>query len=142
VSRAIDRLSIVYNARGGIVGELAYAIGRRRGTVHCALCEVTHGRVREKPAWRAFRSGLAVPVDAYHLNDRPAGLSRLAGGIAPVVAAHIGAEVRVLLGPDELEAIGGAVDSFSTALERRRAELGLEWASSPSANDDAVLDDG
>lgn len=140
MSRAIDRLSIVYNARGGIAGELAYAIGRRRGTAHCALCEVTHGRIREKPAWRAFRSRLAVPVVAYHLNDRPAELSRLAGGIAPVVAAHVGTEVRLLLGPDELEAIGGDVAAFSAALEQRRAERGLEWASSPSANDDAILD--
>ena len=140
MSRKIDRLSIVYNARGGIVGELAYALGRRRGTAHCALCDVTHGRIHEKPEWRAFRSGLAVPVVAYHLNDRPAALSRLSG--APVVAAHVGAEVQVVLGPEQLEAIGGDVAAFSAALEQRRAELGLEWASSPSANDDAVSDDG
>ena len=142
MSREIDRLSIVYNARGGIVGELGYAIGRRRGTAHCALCDVTHGRIREKPEWRSFRSGLGVPVDAYHLNDRPAELSRVADVSAPVVAAHVGADVLVLLGPDRLEAIGGDVAAFSATLEQRRAELGLEWASSRSANDDPLLDDG
>lgn len=127
MSRAIDRLSIVYNARGGIVGDLAYAIGRRRGSAHCALCEVTHGRIREKPAWRAFRLSLAVPVAVYHLNDRPVALGQLGGGVAPLVAAHVGAETVVLLGPDELEAIGGDVQAFSVALERRRADLGLDW---------------
>ncbi len=128
MSRALDRLSIVYNARGGIVGELAYAIGRRRGTAHCALCEVTHGRIREKPAWRALRESLPVPVSAYHLNDRPAELARLAGGAAPLVAAHVGAEPILLLGPEELETIGGDVAAFSAALERQRAALGLDWS--------------
>ncbi|MBA2299083.1 MAG: hypothetical protein H0W14_13725, partial [Actinobacteria bacterium] len=56
MSRAIERLNLVYDARGGVVGELAYAIGRARGTRHCALCGLTHGRVRERPAWREFRA--------------------------------------------------------------------------------------
>ena len=64
----------------------------------------------------------------------------MARGIVPPVADRVGTEVRLLLGPDELEAIGGDVAAFSAALEQRRAELCLEWASSPSANDDAVLD--
>jgi len=122
----VARLSLVYNARGGVVGELAYAIGRRRGTAHCALCDVTHGRIREKAAWRELRDSLTVPVDAYHLNDRPPELARLAGGAAPIVAAHVGDEVTLVLGPDELEPVGGDVAGFSAVLARRLAELGLE----------------
>jgi hypothetical protein len=123
----VDRLSIVYDARGGIVGELAYAIGRARGTRHCALCGLTHGRVRERPVWRAFRASLPVPVDAFHLNDRPPEVAAASGGAAPAVVAHAGAETVLLLGREQLEAIGGDLDAFRAALEEQRRAAGLEW---------------
>jgi len=133
VSRAIERLSLVYDARGGVVDELAYAIGRARGTRHCALCGLTHGRVRERPAWREFRASLPVPVRAYHLNDRPDDVAAVAGGIAPVVVAHTGEDARgetvLLLGPGKLERVGGDLAAFSSALEAARLEAGLDWPS-------------
>jgi hypothetical protein len=122
-----DRLSIVYDARGGIVGELAYAIGRARGTRHCALCGLTHGRVRERPAWRALRASLPVPVDAFHLNDRPPEVAAASAGTAPAVVAHTGAEAVLLLGREQLEAIGGDLDAFGAALDEQRRAAGLEW---------------
>jgi len=125
----VDRLSLVYNARGGVVGELAYAVGRRRGTAHCALCDVTHGRIRQKPAWRDLRRSLTVPLDAYHLNDRPPELAALGGGAAPLVAAHAGGETTLVLGPAELEPLGGDVAAFAAALVASLAELGLELPS-------------
>jgi hypothetical protein len=124
----IDRLSIVYDARGGIGGELAYAIGRARGTRHCALCGLTHGRVRERPAWQAFRASLPVPVDAFHLNDRPPEVAAASGGTAPAVVAHAGTEEVLLLGRTRLEAIGD-LDAFGAALEEQRRAAGLEWPS-------------
>lgn len=127
--RRVERLSLVYNARGGVVGELAYAIGRRRGMAHCALCDVTHGRIREKPAWRALRKSLTVPLDAYHLNDRPSALASLASGSAPLVAAHAGGEATLVLGPDDLEPLGGDVPAFVAALESCLAALDLELPS-------------
>jgi len=127
VSRVVDRLSIVYDARGGIVGELGYAIGRARGTRHCALCSLTHGRVREREAWRAFRASLPVPVRAFHLNDRPADVATASGGRAPAVVAHAGADAVLVLGRDELERIGGDLEAFAVALEERRDAAGLVW---------------
>ena len=47
----IVRLTGVYNAKGSLLGEVRYAVGRRLGRSHCALCEITHGRVRETAAW-------------------------------------------------------------------------------------------
>ena len=129
MGRPIDRLSIVYDAQGGIVGELAYAIGRARGTHHCALCGLTHGRIRERPAWRAFRASLPVPVAAFHLNDRPPEVAAASGGTAPAVVAHTGAEAVLLLGRERLEAIGADLDAFGAALDEQRRAAGLEWPS-------------
>ena len=127
MSRVVDRLSLVYDARGGIVGELAYAIGRARGTRHCALCGLTHGRVRERPAWRDFRASLPVPVRAFHLNDRPGDVAAASDRAAPAVVAHSGAEAVLLLDPEQLERIGGDLAGFGSALDAAVLGAGLDW---------------
>ena len=127
MSRVVDRLSLVYDARGGIVGELAYAIGRARGTRHCALCGLTHGRVRERPAWRDFRASLPVPVRAFHLNDRPGDVAAASESAAPAVVAHSGAEAVLLLDPEQLERIGGDLAGFGSALDAAVLGAGLDW---------------
>ena len=38
------RLVGVYNANGGIVGELSYVLGKVKGSAHCALCDISHGK--------------------------------------------------------------------------------------------------
>src|SRR3954453_18329130 len=67
---AITRLTGVYHAEGSLLGELRYVIGSRLGRTHCALCDITHGRVREKAVWREARDRLAVPFAAVHLDER------------------------------------------------------------------------
>ena len=66
----IHRLTGAYHADGGLRGELAYAIGRIRGTAHCALCEVTHRGLRPKREWTSLAADLGVPFDLVHLNER------------------------------------------------------------------------
>lgn len=48
----------VYDADGGLLGELAYLTGRILGIAHCALCEITHGPAGEKPAFQGTRQSL------------------------------------------------------------------------------------
>ena len=94
-------------------------VGRARGTAHCSLCDLTHGRIRERPAWRQLRDRLGLPVDLVHRNERDERLRSLDVGL-PCIAAVTGDEVRPLLGPADLEACRGDLD----ALERRlRAAL-------------------
>jgi len=124
---SVDRLSLVYDARGGIVGELAYAIGRARGTRHCALCGLTHGRVRERQEWRVLRTSLAVSVRAYHLNDQPDDVAAAAAGSAPAVVAHSGSDAVLLLDRPELERVGGELEQFRFALDAAIEDAGLAW---------------
>jgi hypothetical protein len=123
----VERLSLVYNANGGVLGELAYVLGKARGTADCALCSVTHGAIREKRAWRDLRESLPVPVAAYHLNERPAELAALTEGQTPCAVAHTNGDLAVVLGPAELAACGGGVEAFREALDAGLAQAGLAW---------------
>ena len=67
----VTRLVGVYDADGGLLGEAAYVWGKVRGTRHCALCDITHGRVRRKPEWDRMVADLGVPVDLLHLDEMP-----------------------------------------------------------------------
>jgi len=49
--RFVTGLIGVYDADGGLLGEAAYVWGKVRRTRHCALCDITHGRVQRRPEW-------------------------------------------------------------------------------------------
>jgi hypothetical protein len=126
----ITRLVGVYDADGTMRGELAYFVGARLGRTHCSLCEITHGLVRQRSAWKQCRAGLPVPFDTYHRDDQPA-VVRAAGGDAPFVVAETERGVVRLLGPEELSGCAGSIDRFATALGAAAERAGLAWR--PSA---------
>jgi len=59
----------VYDADGGLAGELRYVIGHLLGTAECALCDITHSPVRRRPAWDRMVTTLGVPFDLRHRNE-------------------------------------------------------------------------
>ncbi|MBK6763976.1 MAG: hypothetical protein IPG68_12220 [Micrococcales bacterium] len=118
--QAITELIGVYHADGGLAGEAKYVIGKLLGTAHCALCDITHSPVRRRPAWDAMVVRLGVPFRLVHLNemsDEVAGAVTRSG--SPVVLQRTDAGLSVLLAPDELESLGGAVDAFEQAVRTR-----------------------
>lgn len=125
---AVDRLTGVYDAEGTLRGELAYWVGKRLGRRHCALCDITHGSVREKPEWRACSEGVPVPFDLVHRDERTAELIAATDDVAPVVVAHTGSGIEVLLGPDDLEACGGEPPCLVEAVEAAVRRAGLAWS--------------
>ena len=123
----IVRLVGVYNADSSRRGELAYWVGARLGRAHCALCDITHGLVRERSEWKACRTGLPVPFDTYHRDDQPNTIRSALEGVAPAVVAEIATGVVLLLGPDGLTECGGSTDRLVTAIEDAVRTAGLEW---------------
>jgi hypothetical protein len=124
----IERLVGVYDADGTVLGELSYFLRARVGRAHCALCDITHGRVREKADWQRCRDELPVPFATFHRDDQPAAVRAASRGELPVVVAELtGGEVVVLLGPDQLEACGGAPEGLVAAVERAVDAAGLTW---------------
>ncbi|MCU1369863.1 MAG: hypothetical protein JWO77_1057 [Ilumatobacteraceae bacterium] len=119
----------VYDADGTIRGELAYFVGARLGRRHCALCDITHGAVSERAAWRTCRAALPVPFETFHRNDQPAPVRALLNGRYPAVAAETDDGWALLLGPEELDACGSSPDALTASVEAASERLGLRWPS-------------
>lgn len=123
----VRRLIGVYNAEGSLRGELAYVVGSRFGRAHCALCDITHGALRQRASWKDCRTSLPVPFDTYHLDDQPAPVRVAIAGHAPAVVAETELGLTVLLGPDQLERCESSPAALRAALEQAIAEKGLRW---------------
>lgn len=117
--RAITEVIGVYHADGGVLGELRYVLGKVRGTTHCDLCDLTHGRgVRRRREWDAMADDLGLPVRLLHLNEMPddvAGVVREHG--SPVVLGRgCDGSLQPLLGAEEMGRMQGSVTAFGSAL--------------------------
>lgn len=123
----IAELVGVYRADGGPVGEARYVIGKLLGTRHCALCDITHSPVRRKPAWDAMVRRLQLPMRLVHLNEMAQDVAaEVKRHGSPLVLARLhSGGMRVLLGREALEALGGSVASFEVAVRTAIAEAAL-----------------
>lgn len=111
----------VYDADGGLAGELRYIVGHLLGTAECSLCDITHSPLRRKPAWDALVRELDPPLTTVHRNEVPGRFAPLvaASPLPLVAAASSDGRVTVLLGPAELAACDGDVERFRAALLAR-----------------------
>lgn len=124
----LTSLTGVYHAEGTLRGELAYVVGKALGRAHCALCDITHGTVRERPEWKACRAGLPVPFATVHLDERSPEVAAATDGWTPCVVAHTAdGQIVRLLGPDDLEACGKDPAAMVAAVERAADGTGLTW---------------
>lgn len=126
------RLIGVYDADGGLLGELAYLTGRLLGVARCALCEITHDASGEKPAFQATRRALGVPLVTIHRNELPAELGDLVRGRTPCIVGEAAGGYELLLGRSDLEACRGDVLCLDAAL-RRAVESGPAGEPPPPA---------
>jgi hypothetical protein len=123
----IVRLIGVYDADGTIRGELAYWLGARLGRAHCALCDITHGLIRERSDWVTCRAALPVVFDTYHRDDQPDSVRAATGNKLPVVVAETADGIVPLLDRDDLAACAGSTDKLFDAVERAVLRVGLSW---------------
>ena len=119
----VDRILGVYNANGGLVGEVRYIVGHLLGTVSCALCDITHSPVRRKREWDALVTELGVQVDLRHLNELDAREAAAVGDRAPVVLVDRNGMLEPLLDASQLDALDGSVSAFGVAVRAALAEL-------------------
>jgi hypothetical protein len=125
---AVSELIGIYDADGGLRGELRYLLGRWRGMAHCSLCDVTHGRVREREAFRSLRALLPVPFTLLHRNELSAEFQAATGNDTPCVLVRTDGELSKILDASAIEACGGDVDAFNNSLHEALAERHLNFA--------------
>lgn len=116
----------VYNADGGVLGELAYVVGHLLGRAECSLCDATHGGLRRRPEWDAMAAGLPVPVRLVHRNETTAAERAAAerSGLPVVLGARADGSLVTLVAPDRLAAAHGSVQDVGTAIRVALDEAG------------------
>jgi hypothetical protein len=122
----VRRFIGVYHASGTPWGELSYWLRARMGTTHCALCDITHGAVREKAEWQTCRRQLPVAFDTVHLNERDDRLAAFTDERTPCVVADTSAGLVMVVDTAELAACDGAPACLIEAVARNAAAVGLE----------------
>ena len=124
----VTELIGVYHAEGTLRGELTYWLRARLGGGHCALCDITHGTVREKGDWQRCRTRLAVPFTTYHLDDRPPDVRDASEGGTPCVLARSASGLHLLVDAPALTSCEGdperLVEVLADAAARERLQLG------------------
>ena len=126
-SRTVRRLIGIYDAEATLRGELTYWVGARLGRAHCALCDITHGLVRERRDWKTLKADLPAPFATFHRDDRPAEITAVVGDGAPIVVADTAMGAVRLLGPPELEACASSPERLITAILQAVDAAGLVW---------------
>jgi hypothetical protein len=123
----VIRLIGVYDADGGLRGEIAYLAGKVAGR-HCTLCDITHSPVRRRREWDAYASTLPVPFDLVHRNERSRAVAEATEGReACVVAECDDGSIVFLLGNADLEQARD-VAGLASALAAALRASGLEWS--------------
>ena len=121
------RLIGVYNADGGIVGELKYFFGHLIGIAKCELCDVTHSPIRRKASFDKLASDLksefGLEMDLKHLNERTESETWASSGQEPcVLAQYADGSLGMFLDRAELAMASGDVAKFE-GLVRARLRL-------------------
>lgn len=129
---SVTRLVGVYDADGGLRGELAYLAGKVRGQ-HCSLCDITHSPVRRRREWDAYVSSLPVPFDVVHRNERDPRVTSATQGREPCVVAECGDGRIVLVMDDEALHRASDVAGLAAALDAAVARAGLSWPGGPTS---------
>lgn len=117
----IERLVMVYDADGGVVGEVRYAVGHLLG--------------RPKAAFEDLLASLPVPVDVVHRNEQAPAVADATRGRLPCVAARSGGTWSILLGPEVLASCGGDVACLGDRLSRRPRRPGRHVTGGQGAAD-------
>lgn len=119
----VSRLIGVYNADGGLAGELRYLAGHYLRGRSCSLCDVTHSPLRRKSAWDQQVQELGIPFDLLHLNELDADLASFVAGRAACVVAEVAGDRTLLLSNEDIASTKGDVTAFFTLLRGRLGSL-------------------
>jgi len=120
------RLVGVYNADGGLTGELKYFFGHLVGLAKCELCDITHSPIRRKAAFdqlaRELKSEFGLDFALKHLNERSDAEEIASKAKEPcVLAEYPDGTLGMFLDRQELRVVGGDVARFEKLVRARLA---------------------
>jgi hypothetical protein len=120
----VGRLIGIYNADGGLRGEIAYLLGHMVGTAECALCDITHSPLRKKTAWKEMEARLADELGhemvLRHRNETTEAEAKASAGREPCVLIEgDDGNLSMILDWNDLQASDGSVEVFERILRSK-----------------------
>lgn len=117
----MPHLTMVYDADGGVAGELRYVVGHLLGRTECSLCDISHGPLRRKADFDGLVADLEADgwtVRVVHRNEQTPAESAASEGRLPCVLRSEAAEGpwRVAVDADALRACRGDVGALADAI--------------------------
>jgi hypothetical protein len=114
----------VYNAEGGIVGELSYVLGHLIGIRSCSLCGISHSPIKKKAAFKELEQHLfeehGIMVRMIHLNERNEREQRASEGSEPcMLLEYPDKSISMFLDSTVLKALSGSVSSLKKLITSR-----------------------
>ena len=101
------RLVGIYDADGGLAGELRYAFGKLTGRSKCALCDLTHGwNPMGSRQWKQACAASPVELELVHRDEATAAQLAAAAQL-PAIVAHDGERWLQALSTADIEAVAG-----------------------------------
>lgn len=114
----------VYNADGGIVGELTYFFGHLIGVRSCSLCSISHSPIAKKSSFKELEQHLlaehGILVRMIHLNERNEREQKASEGREPcMLLEYPDKSISMFLDSADLTALSGSVSSFKVLISSR-----------------------
>jgi hypothetical protein len=114
----------IYNADGGILGELSYVLGHLIGVTSCSLCDISHSPVKMKSSFKALERELAeshgIAVKMIHRNERNERETKASVGREPcMLLEYPDGSISMFLDSVELKALSGNVAAFKKLIYSR-----------------------
>ena len=114
----------VYNADGGIVGELTYFFGHLIGVRSCTLCDISHSPIMKKASFKALERHLleehGILVRMIHLNERNEREQKASEGRVPcMLLEYPDQSISMFLDSTDLTALSGNVASLKKLILSR-----------------------
>jgi len=117
------RIVFVYNADSGFLASAVDSFKKiTKVSTGCALCQITHGVVREKQDWKETLKTLPHPTVFYHRDDIPTLLKKWTEQhkiSLPVVLIQEGSDYQVILDAQEISVCEGDVNCFKSSLRKK-----------------------
>ena len=113
----ITKLIGIYNANGGVFGEIKYFASKLFADKHCSLCDITHGK--SKSEWEKCKEQLPISIDFVHLNERNVAMEKYTNGATPCVIGKTAAGYVTIISKKELNKCQGDVKKFETLIKQK-----------------------
>ena len=113
----ITKLIGIYDADGGIFGEIKYFAGKFFSNKHCSLCDITHGNSKEE--WAKCERRLPITIDFIHLNERNSAIEKYTRDVTPCVIGKTATGYVTVITKNEMIECDGDANKFEKLINQK-----------------------